>query len=121
MDQAHIKAIEPQQMDEIYKRGQRIREKNTLILNRLLLVKAKLERLMYQDMNPHSRYEYETSLAMDKIRNLKSEITQKCAYLKTLKVNRSIDGVERRRQSKASNFSNIGTALTELRNGTEVL
>lgn len=59
------------------------------MINKLLLVKAKLERLMYQNANPHSKYEYETSMAMDKIRTLKSEITQKCTYLKTLKFNKS--------------------------------
>ena len=86
-----------------------------------MLVKAKLERMMYQDMNPHSRYEYETSVAMDKIRSLKSEITQKCDYLKTLKVNKSVENGEKRSQPKSANFSNIGTALTEMKKGTEVL
>ena len=72
-------------------------------------------------MNPHSRYEYETSMAMDKIRSLKSEITQKCDYLKTLKVNKSVKNGERRRQTNSANFSSIGTALTEMKKGTEVL
>lgn len=73
-------------------------------------------------MNPHSRYEYETSVAMDKIRSLKSEITQKCDYLKTLKVNKTIENGERNRsQPKSANFSNTGTALTEMKKGAEVL
>ena len=121
MDQSEIKLIEPQKMDEMFKTGQRIKERNGVLLNKLLLAKAKLERMMYQDMNPNSRYEYETSVAMDKIRSLKSEITQKCAYLKTLKVNKPIENEERRIQPKSANFSNIGTALTELKKGAEVL
>ena len=121
MDHSEIKLIEPQKMDEMFKTGQRIKERNGVLLNKLLLAKAKLERMMYQDMNPNSRYEYETSVAMDKIRSLKSEITQKCAYLKTLKVNKPIENEERRIQPKSANFSNIGTALTELKKGAEVL
>jgi len=60
-------------------------------------------------------------MAMDKIRVLKSDITQKCAYLKTLKVNKSVEGKERRSRSVGANFSNVGTALTELKKGAEVL
>ena len=89
MDQSDIKTVNPAQIESLYRRGQRIKEKNSVLTNKLLLVKSKLERLMYQNANPHSKYEYETSLAMDKIRTLKSEITQKCAYLKTLKFNKS--------------------------------
>lgn len=58
---------------------------------------------------------------MDKVRSLKSEITQKCAYLKTLKFNKSNEYVEKRNLPKQSNFSQVGTALTELKNGTEIL
>lgn len=89
MDQSDIKTVNPAQIEGLYRRGQRIKEKNSVLTNKLLLVKSKLERLMYQNANPHSKYEYETSMAMDKIRTLKSEITQKCAYLKTLKFNKS--------------------------------
>ena len=51
---------------------------------------------MYQHANPHSKYEYETAMVMDKIRTLKSEITQKCSYLKTLKFNKSNDYPEKK-------------------------
>jgi hypothetical protein len=96
MDQSDIKTVNPAQIESLYRRGQRIKEKNSVLTNKLLLVKSKLERLMYQNANPHSKYEYETSLAMDKIRTLKSEITQKCAYLKTLKFNKSNEFVQQR-------------------------
>ena len=76
---------------------------------------------MYQHANPHSKYEYETAMAMDKIRTLKSEITQKCAYLKTLKFNKSNDYPEKRVETKEATLTNLGTALTELKNGTEIL
>lgn len=72
IDQSEVKLIEPQKMDEMFKKGQNIKQRNAALLNKLLLVKAKLERMMYHDMSPHSRYEYETSVAMDKIRTLKS-------------------------------------------------
>lgn len=96
MDQSDIKTVNPAQIESLYRRGQRIKEKNSVLTNKLLLVKSKLERLMYQNANPHSKYEYETSLAMDKIRTLKSEITQKCAYLKTLKFNKSNEFVQQK-------------------------
>ncbi len=72
-------------------------------------------------MNTNSKHEYETSQAMDKARSLKSEITQKCAYLKTLKFNKSNEYVEKRNLPKQSTFAQVGTALTELKNGTEIL
>jgi transposase len=59
---------------------------------------------------------------MEKIRFLKSEITQKCTYLKTLRVNQAQEnGEEKRYKPKVKTISGVGVALTELKRGTEVL